>query len=637
MLILQNIYLQYGDRVLFNEINLTIVNKDKIGLVGRNGAGKSTILKIMSGELTPDKGNIVKPHTSSIGYLHQEMEIKAGKTVKEEALTAFDELKLIEQNLDKLHQEISDRTDYETESYHELLVEASDLQERFLIIGGQTMEADAMKILKGLGFKDSDMDRQTTEFSGGWRMRVELAKMLLQRPDYLLLDEPTNHLDIESIIWLEDFLKTYEGTVILISHDKQFLDAVTKKTIEIELGKTQEYKGNYSTYLVQKAERLEMLQSAFKNQQKSIAQKEKTITRFMAKASKTSMAQSMQKQLDKIDRIEIPDEDTSGMKIYFPAASRSGLVVVEAKNLTKSYDQLNVLDGIDLVIERGEKVAFVGQNGQGKSTLSKIIVDVEKATSGIMNLGHQVSIGYYAQQQADTLDSKKTLLETMENYSPPEMRTKLRAILGSFLFSGEDVDKKVSVLSGGERARLALACMLLRPFNLLVLDEPTNHLDIISKNILKQALLNYDGTMIVVSHDREFLNGLTEKVFEFRNQKIIEYLGDIQFFLEKRKLENMREVSLGKDVDAVNIGKQTDGSENNIDDKEKKKLQRQLQNIEKRIQELENELKKLEVELSSDDFYQRADSQTKLNTYNSKKHQLSEVMLEWENLVLLLS
>ncbi|MCB0570664.1 MAG: ABC-F family ATP-binding cassette domain-containing protein, partial [Phaeodactylibacter sp.] len=465
------------------------------------------------------------------------------------------------------------------------------------------------------------------EFSGGWQMRIELAKMLLQRPDYLLLDEPTNHLDIESIIWLERFLKDYSGAIIVISHDKQFLDTVTNRTVEVELGNVYDYKAAYSKYVALREERRGKMQSAYQNQQRVIAQKERTITRFMAKASKTTMAQSMQKQLDKMERVEIPDEDTATMNIRFPAAPRSGQVVVEGKSISKAYGSLHVLDKVDIKLDRGDRVAFVGQNGQGKTTLAKIIVDELTLTDGQLTLGHNVQVGYYAQNQSETLHSSLTVLQTMEMASPPEMRTRLRGILGAFMFSGEDVDKKVSVLSGGERARLALASLLLRPFNLLVLDEPTNHLDMLSKDVLKQAILDYDGTLIVVSHDREFLSGLTNRTIEFRDRQLHDYLGDVNFFLEKRELDNMREVELSRSPQSE-APRAVPKKELSFD--ERKRLMRNLSNAEKKVERLEGEIAALEAKMAAPDFYQNPEAVKVSEAYNSKQAELEKAMEEWE-------
>ncbi len=628
MITASNIYLQYGGRILFNNINVVIGERDKVGLVGRNGAGKSTFLKIIAGDVNPDEGSVTRPSNTTLGFLHQEMNLPKGKTVMEETLTAFDELKRLEKRIAEMQREMETRTDYESESYMKFLEEFSTANDRFQVLGGENMEGQAEKVLKGLGFKQTDFDRQTTEFSGGWQMRIELAKMLLQQPDYLLLDEPTNHLDIESIIWLEGFLQDYPGAVITISHDKQFLDNITKRTVEIELGKVYDYKAPYSKYVELREERREKQLAAYDNQQKMIAQKERTINRFMAKATKTSMAQSMKKQLDKIERIEIEAEDTAGMTIRFLPPPRSGQVVVEGKNVVKKYGDNLVLNGVNIKIDRGERVAFVGQNGQGKTTLAKMIVNKIPITDGELTLGHNVSIGYYAQNQADTLDPKMTLLETMEAASPPEMRTKLRNILGAFLFSGEDVDKKVSVLSGGERARLALACMLLRPFNLLVLDEPTNHLDIISKDILKQALQNYEGTMIVVSHDREFLAGLTNRTIEFRDRQLHNHLGDVNNFLEKRKMTDMRQVEM-----STKPGKSASAPEQKKPEltyEERKRLQRAVSNAERAIEKLETEIAAMEAKMADPAFYEQPDATKIMEQHGQKKKALNEAMEAWE-------
>lgn len=631
MLSATNIYVQYGDRILLNRVNLVITDRDKIGLVGRNGAGKSTLLKIIAGDQTPDEGNITRPTTSTLGFLHQEMTLPKGKTVMAETMTAFAELKKMETELAEMNSEISHRTDYESDSYVNLITKFTELNERYYLIGGENAQAEAEKVLKGLGFKQTDFERLTDEFSGGWQMRIELAKMLLQKPNYLLLDEPTNHLDIESIIWLEDFLADYPGAVITISHDKQFLDNVTKRTVEVELGKLHDYKAPYSKYIELSADRREKLVASYENQQKVIAQRERTITRFMAKATKTKMAQSMQKQLDKMDRIEIDAQDNASMNLRFPPAPRSGTITLEGKNLTKSYGDLLVLNGVDIKLDRGDRVAFVGQNGQGKTTLAKIIVDKIKQTSGDLTIGHNVEIGYYAQNQAEALPQKMTLLETMEQHSPPELRPRLRTILGSFLFKGEDVDKKVSVLSGGERARLALACLLLNPFNLLVLDEPTNHLDINSKEVLKQAIMNYDGSLIVVSHDRDFLAGLTDKTIEFRDKKLYNHLGDVNYFLEKRKLDNMREVELTqkkKAEEVVTIEESTPTIE--LSYEERKKLTRAVSNAERKIEQLEEKIAAFEVKMAVPSFYEDPNHEKEMQKYSTLKSDLEDVMSNWE-------
>lgn len=637
MLSATGIYQQYGDRVLFNHASFVIMARDKVGLVGRNGAGKSTMLKIIAGDMGCDEGTIVRPTGSTLGFLHQEMDLPTGRTVMEETLTAFAHIQALEDRLEELNKEMEVRTDYTSDSYANMLEEFTNVTERFALVGGITMEAEAEKFLKGLGFKQDDFDRQTTEFSGGWQMRIELAKMLLMRPDYLLLDEPTNHLDIESIIWLENWLGSYAGAVVTISHDKQFLDNVTKRTLEIELGKVYDYKANYSKYVELQAERREKAEAAYENQQKMIAEKERTITRFMAKATKTKMAQSMQKQLDKVERIELDVTNKAVMNLRFPKAPRSGAITLQARNITKTYGKLEVLRGVDLKIDKGDRVSFVGQNGQGKTTLAKILIDQIPATSGEVELGHNVTVGYYAQNQAEELNGKITLLQTLEEVSPPEMRTKLRAMLGAFLFSGEDVDKKVSVLSGGERARLALACMLLRPFSLLVLDEPTNHLDMASKDMLKQAVLNYDGTLIVVSHDREFLGGLTERTIEFRDHQLHEHLGDINFYLAKRKIDSMRAVELEKSK-ADDPSPSTSSApaaapkkKSNLSHEEKRRLEKDVGNAERKIERLEKDIAKIHLQMSVPDFYNdsaRVDKTTA--ELKAKQGELEKIMETWE-------
>ena len=637
MLSVNNVYVQYGDRILLNRINAVIGVQDKVGLVGRNGAGKSTLLKIIAGEMSPHEGKLAKPAGSTIGFLHQDMMLPKGKTVLEEAMTAFSSFQEMEQQLEAMHREIETRTDYESEEYHQLLDDYAALNDRVHLYGTVSAQADSERVLKGLGFKQSDLDRLTDEFSGGWQMRIELAKMLLGRPDYLLLDEPTNHLDIESILWLESFLKEYPKAVVVISHDREFLNNVTKRTLEVELGNVYDYKVPYKEYVAYRQDRREKQRAAFENQQRVIADKERTITRFMAKASKTKMAQSMQKQLDKIDRIELEDEDLAVMNLRFPPAPRSGLVVVDGKGIQKRYGELLVLERADLVVERGERVAFVGQNGQGKSTLAKILVNQTPLSGGTLQLGHNVAIGYYAQNQAEALPSSLTLLQTMEQEAPAELRPRVRAILGAFMFSGEDVEKKVSVLSGGERARLALACMLLKPFNLLILDEPTNHLDMLSKDVLKQALLEYDGALIVVSHDREFLSGLTNRTIEFRDRHLHTYLGDVNYFLEKRQLDNMRQVELQKPaagnppvaVPDTPVASAPEKPKVPLGYDERKRLQREVQNAERRIEKIEAELARFESVMADADFYSRPDFQVTMKAYEGKKAEMEEAMEAW--------
>lgn len=625
MLSLNNVYIQYGNRVLLDSVTFIIKPGERVGLVGRNGAGKSTLMKIIAGEMSPQEGNVVRPSHFTIGYLHQDMLLPKGKTVIGETMTAFAEVLELEKRLRAIEQELTVREDYESDTYHGLIEEMGDITERLHHLGHHTSQADAEKVLSGLGFKTSDMFRLTDEFSGGWQMRIELAKMLLREPDLLLLDEPTNHLDIESILWLEDFLNSYQGMAIIISHDKRFLDNVTNRTAEIMLGKINDYKAAYSKYVELSQERREQMSAAAENQQRVIADKERTIARFAAKASKAKMAQSMQKQLDKMDRIEMDDRDTATMIIRFPEPPRSGEVVAKAENLSKSFGKTKVLEEVNFEILRGERIAFVGQNGQGKTTLAKIICGFEPATAGEAALGYNIHLGYYAQNQAETLDPKINLLETMEKYAPPEMRTKLRSILGAFLFSGEDVDKKVVALSGGERARLALACMLLRPINFLILDEPTNHLDMLSKDVLKQALLDFEGTLLVVSHDREFLSDLTTRTIEFRDHKLTEYLGDVNYFLNKRKLDNMRQVEM-------RTAQASNGAASNkvLNPEEKKQLQRAVQKAEKRIAELETEIKGVEAKMAAPDFYGKPDSDAVLKKYGEFKAALEQVYREWE-------
>ena len=630
MLALSNIYIQYGNRILLDHVNFVLKPGERVGLVGRNGAGKSTLLKIIAGEMSPQEGDVVVPSHFTLGYLHQDMLMPKGKTVIDETMTAFSEIIDLENRLHQIGVELSAREDYESEEYHKLIERMGDVTDHLHHMGSATTQADAEKVLGGLGFQPTDMNRLTDEFSGGWQMRIELAKMLLRQPDLLLLDEPTNHLDIESILWLENWLFNYPGMLIVISHDRRFLDNVTNRTAEIVLGKIHDYKAAYTKYVELSTERREQMQNAYDNQQRVIADRERTINRFMAKATKTKMAQSMQKQLDKMERIEIDDLDTATMRIRFPDAPRSGEVVANAERVTKRYGQVKVLENIDFQMLRGERVAFVGQNGQGKTTLAKMLIGNEPATSGKIELGHNVSIGYYAQNQAENLDPKLTLLQTMENNSPEEMRTKLRSILGAFLFSGEDVDKKVAALSGGERARLALACMLLRPFNLLLLDEPTNHLDMLSKDVLKQALQAYNGTLLVVSHDREFLSDLTDRTIEFRDGHLKEYLGDVNYFLEKRQLDNMRDVEKRtKEQGAA----RTDSGVEALSAEEKKTLQKVVQKHEKRISELEAEIVKWEEKMSDPTFYSRPSSDGDLKKYGALKGELVQVYGDWEQAV----
>ncbi|HAQ37298.1 MAG TPA: glycosyl transferase family 2 [Saprospirales bacterium] len=632
MITITDLSLSFGERVIFDKISLAVKPKDKIGVVGKNGAGKTTLFKMIMGEFSPDNGSIVIPNGKSIGYLEQNLTLAGERSVMEETLTIFKQVREIETHMAAIEQELEHREDYESEAYHQLLAKHAEMANSLEIHGSSSLEAQAAKILHGLGFKFEDFSRYVNEFSGGWQMRIVLAKLLLSQPDYILLDEPTNHLDIESIIWLEKFLVDYPGAVMLISHDKQFLDAVTNVTVEIEREQIQYYKANYSTYLDMRLERQEKLMSSFKNQQRVILEKERTIARFMAKATKTKLAQSMQKKLDKIDRIELDEFDLSAMNVRFLVAERSGQVVLDAKDLIKNYGKIEVLSRIDLKMERGDRLAFIGQNGQGKTTLAKIIVGDIPVSAGHINLGHNVRIGYYSQNQSEKLDPKLTVLETMEQNSPLEMRTKLRGILGAFLFSGQDVDKKVSVLSGGEKARLALAVMLLRPFNFLIMDEPTNHLDLISKDVLKNALMDYEGSLIIVSHDRDFLAGLTNRTIEFRDKKLYDYPGDVNYFLEKRELDNMRQVEISTSSKKPESDEMAEDVkiQKKISYEERRTRMRAVQKAENEIERIEKEIAKIETEMQNPDFFQASGSNLTMQKYKQFKEQLETAFENWE-------
>ena len=609
---------------MFEEISFKLISGDRVGLIGKNGAGKSTLLKLLSKEMELDSGSIAFEKDVKTGFLRQDIDFDKGRTVLEEAYQAFEEIKELELKQNQINKKLEERTDYESESYLELINELGESADRYELIGGYNYQGQTEKILQGLGFRREDFNKKTDTFSGGWRMRIELAKLLLQSNDLLLLDEPTNHLDIESIIWLEQFLKTFPGAVVIVSHDKMFLNNVTNRTIEISLGRIYDFNKPYSKYLVLRNEIKEQQISAQKNQEKQIQQTERLIEKFRAKASKASMAQSLIKKIDKIERIQVDKDDNSVMKLRFPISVRPGKVVTEIENLSKSYGSNHVLSNIDLLIERESKIAFVGQNGQGKSTLAKMIVG-ELEGSGIIKLGHNVEIGYFAQNQAEYLDGTKTVLDTMIDSANERNRSKVRDILGSFLFQGDDVDKYVRVLSGGERNRLALAKMLLQPLNVLVMDEPTNHLDIKSKNVLKQALKNFDGTLVVVSHDRDFLQGLTNKVYEFKDQKIKEHLGDIDYYLNQRKVDDFRAI---EKKEKVLVSKKKNSS-NNKDNSLKKKLN----NIESKISKLEKEITIIDVSLEND--YEKTIAQNNFfPNYEKKKNELGDLMKKWEDLTI---
>ena len=628
MLNVHNLSVSFQGEYLFEEVAFMLNAGDRVGLIGKNGAGKSTMLKLLSRELKPDSGTIAADKDVRIGFLKQDIDFVKGRTILEEAYQAFGEIKTLEQKLDDIHHQIETRTDYESESYHNLLDMLSDYTHRFDLIGGYQYQGETEKVLLGLGFQRSDFDKLTDSFSGGWRMRIELAKLLLQNNDILLLDEPTNHLDIESIIWLEQFLTTYSGAVVIVSHDKMFLDNVTNRTIEISVGKIYDYPKSYSKFLELRQEIREQQLASQKNQEKKIQQTEKLIEKFRAKASKASMAQSLIKKLDKIDRIEVDEEDNAVMNVRFPVSVTPGKVVLEIDDVSKSYGEKEVLSHVSLLVERGSKIAFVGQNGQGKTTLAKMIIG-ETDYQGTIKLGHNVQLGYFAQNQADYLDGELTVLDTMYHAADDTNRMKIRDILGSFLFRGDEVDKKVKVLSGGERNRLALAKMSLSDFNVLVMDEPTNHLDIKSKNVLKKALQQFEGTLIIVSHDRDFLQGLTDKVYEFKNKNIKEYLGDIDFYLEQRAVANFREMEQQKETLSAPTKATTSAEKLSFEQqKQQKAAQNKLNKIENQIAALEEELKQMDMQMGqgvqSNDYYKE---------YEQKKKMLEELMTEWENLM----
>ncbi|MDT0650577.1 ribosomal protection-like ABC-F family protein [Autumnicola edwardsiae] len=631
MLNIHNLSVSFNGEYLFEEITFRLGAGDRVGLIGKNGAGKSTMLRIISGEQEYDTGSIAKDKELRIGFLKQDIDFVKGRTVLQEAQQAFEEIKKLEKQIDHINEQLATRTDYESESYTQLIQDLSEITHQYEIIGGYNYEGETEKVLLGLGFKREDFGKLTDTFSGGWRMRIELAKLLLQSNDILLLDEPTNHLDIESIIWLESFLNNYAGCVILVSHDKMFLDNVSNRTIEISLGQIYDFKKPYSEFMELRGELREQQLAAQKNQQKEIEQTEKLIDKFRAKASKASMAQSLIKKLDKINRIEVDEDDNAVMNITFPVSVQPGKVVVEAEHVGKAYGEKKVLEDINLLIERGSKIAFVGQNGQGKTTLAKIIID-EIPHTGELKLGHNVQLGYFAQNQADYLDGEKTVHDIMVDSANEKNRSKVRDMLGSFLFRGDEVDKKVKVLSGGERNRLALCKLLLQPFNVLVMDEPTNHLDIKSKNVLKEALKKFEGTLILVSHDRDFLQGLTSRVYEFKNRNVKEYLGDIDYYLEQRQFEDMRAVEK-REKQKATVQEKTEASpkQSYEDQKKLKSLNNRLSKTEAKITKLEKELKEKDVALASN--YEKTMEQPEfLKKYNSKKMELEKFMKEWEKI-----
>ena len=627
----EELYVEFGGFELFKHVNFIVNPRDRIGLAGRNGAGKSTLLKILAGLQTPTSGRVVIPRDIKVGYLPQHMELSDSRTVMEEAVTAFAEIQELEKRIEFLNNELAIREDYESLEYHRIIDEVHEANERFQLMGGTNFHVDIEQTMIGLGFEQSDFSRQTSEFSGGWRMRIELAKILLQKPNVFLLDEPTNHLDIESIEWLENFLKDYAGAVVLVSHDRAFLDNVTNRTVEISLGKIYDYKVNYTKYLELRIERREQQLASYRNQQKMIQETEDFISRFRYKATKAVQVQSRIKQLDKVDRIEVDEEDTRSLNIKFPPSPRSGTVVFEAIEVSKNYGDLLVLDKVDLKIERGNRIAFVGKNGEGKSTMARIIMQ-ELECKGEHKLGHNVKIGYFAQNQASLLDEELTAFETIDKIAVGDVRTKIRDILGAFMFSGEDADKKVKVLSGGERARLAMIRLLLEPVNFLVLDEPTNHLDIHSKGLLKQALINFDGTLLVVSHDREFMDGLVDVVYEFRHKKIRQHLGGVYEFLQKRKMESLRELEIS--APEKKIKKEVVKEIVVLSFEERKDINRMITRLEKQIGETEWQISKLEDDIAAMDKMladpSTIDNSSLFERYGLCKKQVEVEMKEWE-------
>ncbi len=639
MVSINNLSIQFGGESLFDHVSFIINDKDRIGLVGKNGAGKSTLLKIIKGLQKADEGDIITPESYSIGYLPQEMETQSERTVIEEAMNAFSEVVLLEGRIAAFEKEIGIRTDYESDSYQHLIRKHSEAIERYHLIGGQAVHVNIEKVLTGLGFEREEFDRIMSTFSSGWQMRVEIAKILLQQHDVILLDEPTNHLDIDSIQWLEEFLAGFKGAVVLVSHDRAFLDNVTKRSIEISLGKIYDYKANYSEYVLMREERMESQLATHNNQQRQIKQIERFVERFRSKATKAKQVQSRIKLLEKIDLVEVDLVDESGIRFRFPPAPHSGKIILEGKNICKDYPQKRVLNDLSFSVIKHDRIAFVGKNGEGKSTLSKVITGLVDYT-GDLKFGHNVVIGYYAQNQSDYLDPEQTVFKTIDDIAVGDIRTRIKGILGGFLFSGDDIEKKVKVLSGGEKSRLSLAKLLLTPANLLILDEPTNHLDMRSKDVLKSALLQYNGTLIIVSHDRDFLQGLTNRVFEFRHGVIKEYLGDIYDFLEQRRLRTLSELEASQQKAALQSADGEQVSRNKLDwekrkenEKDIRKVKTQILKCESEIERLEAELKEKEQMLGNPEKHQKQVQDGSLyKLYEEVKNALAREMKRWEEL-----
>ncbi|MCD7932641.1 MAG: ABC-F family ATP-binding cassette domain-containing protein [Tannerellaceae bacterium] len=636
MISVEGLTVEFGGFTLFDSLSFVVNKKDRIALVGKNGAGKSTLLKIFAGLQSPTSGVVSIPKDITIGYLPQHMQLADSRTVREEAERAFEHIHILEKEIEKLNLQLAERTDYETDSYQQLIEKVTQKSEQFQLLGGANYYAELERTLIGLGFTRNDFSRSTSEFSGGWRMRIELAKLLLRRPDILLLDEPTNHLDIESIQWLENFISTRANAVILVSHDRAFIDNTTSRTLEIELGKIYDYKVKYSDYVVLREERREQQLRAYENQQKKLADTEAFIERFRYKATKSVQVQSRIKQLEKIDRIEVDDVDSSRLSLKFPPAPRSGSYPVIIENVSKKYGDHLVFDGVTFTINRGDKVAFVGKNGEGKSTLVKCIMN-EITYGGKLELGHNVKIGYFAQNQASLLDENLTVFDTIDYVAQGDIRTKIRDILGAFMFGGEASDKKVKVLSGGERSRLAMIRLLLEPVNLLILDEPTNHLDMRSKDVLKEALREFDGTVIVVSHDREFLDGLVDKVYEFGNKRVIEHLGGIYDFLEKKKMDNLRELERSTQLTNKEEG-EVQPTQNKLSYEARKEQSKIIRRIEKAISQAEDQITLLEQEIANLEIRlatpEGASDVALYTSYSELKDKLSQTMDHWTELTM---